>query len=152
MNSYKDLKNEVFKSVGIGERESEVVEVEDEDWDWDRWKKHFTEIDEQQRIASVLKSQLTRAVNRENYEDAAILKVAIAAATTNDTVGRVMSHLNKAIEEEHYEDAAFIRDYASAGLVGWWAGVSEDGKDPYGQIIHISAEHGRYVARSFSPR
>lgn len=36
--------------------------------------------------------------------------------------------------------------------VGWWAGVSEDGKDPYGQIIHISAEHGRYVARSYSPR
>lgn len=38
--------------------------------------------------------QLARAVNRENYEDAARLKVAIAAATTNDTVGRVMSHLN----------------------------------------------------------
>lgn len=55
VNSYKDLKNELFKSVGIGERESEVVEVEDEDWDWDRWKKHFTEIDEQQRIVSVLK-------------------------------------------------------------------------------------------------
>lgn len=38
-------------------------------------------------------TQLTRAVNRENFEDAARLKVAIAAATTNDTVGRVMTHL-----------------------------------------------------------
>lgn len=30
----------------------------------------------------------------EDYEDAARLKVAIAAAATNDTVGRVMAYLN----------------------------------------------------------
>lgn len=36
--------------------------------------------------------------------------------------------------------------------VGWWAGVSEDATDPYGRIIHISAEYGRYIARSYSPR
>lgn len=30
----------------------------------------------------------------EDYEDAARLKVALAAAATNDTVGRVMSRLN----------------------------------------------------------
>nr|GFB91680.1 protein executer 1, chloroplastic [Tanacetum cinerariifolium] len=45
----------------------------------------------------------------------------------------------------------FIRDYASAGLVGWWAGFSDDSKDPYGRIIRISAEHGRYLAKSYSP-
>lgn len=39
-------------------------------------------------------SQLIRAINREDFEDAARLKVAIAAAATNDTVGRVMSYLN----------------------------------------------------------
>ena len=39
-------------------------------------------------------SQLGRAVFTEDYEDAARLKVAIAAAATNDTVGRVMAHLN----------------------------------------------------------
>lgn len=39
-------------------------------------------------------SQLGRAVYTEDYEDAARLKVAIAAAATNDTVGRVMSHWN----------------------------------------------------------
>lgn len=39
-------------------------------------------------------SQLGHAVFIEDYEDAARLKVAIAAAATNDTVGRVMSHLN----------------------------------------------------------
>lgn len=39
-------------------------------------------------------SQLSRAISRENYEEAAKLKVAIAAATTTDIVSRVMSHLN----------------------------------------------------------
>lgn len=41
-----------------------------------------------------LQSQLDHAVKREDYDDAARLKVAIAAAATNDAVGRVMSQLN----------------------------------------------------------
>ncbi|XP_050210172.1 protein EXECUTER 1, chloroplastic [Mercurialis annua] len=125
---------------------------EEEDWDWDRWKRHFDEMDEQERILTVLKSQLSRAVNREDYGDAATLKVAIAAAATNDAVGRVMSQLNGAVAEERYQDAALLRDTAGAGLVGWWSGISEDVHDPYGLIIRITAEHGRYVARSYSPR
>ncbi|TQE05736.1 hypothetical protein C1H46_008642 [Malus baccata] len=96
-------------------------------------------------------SQLRRAVSAEDFEDAARLKVAIAAAATNDVVGRVISHLNRAIQEERYQDAAFFRDNAGAGLVGWWAGLSEDKKDPRGIIIRVTAEHGRYVARSYSP-
>ncbi|KAE8698547.1 hypothetical protein F3Y22_tig00110597pilonHSYRG00381 [Hibiscus syriacus] len=99
-------------------------------WDWDRWKRHFEQVDEQERLLSLLKSQLHEAVHREDYEDAARLKVAIAAAATNDTVGRVISNLN----------------------VGWWAGLSDDTNDPYGLIIRITAEHGRYVVRSISPR
>ncbi|GLT68556.1 hypothetical protein SLA2020_407750 [Shorea laevis] len=127
-------------------------EMEEEDWNWDRWKKHFEQVDEQERLLSVLKSQLGRAVYREDFEDAARLKVATAAAATNDTVGTVMSHLNRAVDEERFQDAAFLRDNAGTGLVGWWAGVSEDIKDPYGLIIRITAEHGRYVARWYSPR
>ncbi|KAK4476927.1 hypothetical protein RD792_016096 [Penstemon davidsonii] len=123
-----------------------------EEWDWERWKKHFAEVDEQERIVSVLKSQLASAIETEDYKDAARIKVAIAAAATNDTVGRVMSHLQKSVEEERYGDAALVRDYAGAGLVGWWAGIAEDANDPYGRIIHIRAEYGRYIARSYSPR
>lgn len=85
-------------------------------------------------------SQLGHAVQKEHFEDAARLKVAIAAAASNDTVGIVMSKLNvghftlhflllmpffwlidiliqRAIEEERYQDAAFMRDNAGAGLV-----------------------------------
>ncbi|KAA8536394.1 hypothetical protein F0562_028872 [Nyssa sinensis] len=116
LNQSKDVKD-VVKSGGVVKRESEVAD-DDEDWDWDRWRKHFSEVDEQERIVSILKSQLVHTVNREDYEDAARIKVAIAAAATSDTVGRVMSHLNRAVEEERYRDAAFIRDYAGAGLVG----------------------------------
>ncbi|XP_031275198.1 protein EXECUTER 1, chloroplastic isoform X2 [Pistacia vera] len=123
-----------------------------EDWDWERWKKHFDDVDEQERLVSILKSQLGKAVYREEYGDAARLKVAIAAAATNDTVGRVMSNLNRAVVEERFEDAAILRDKAGAGLVGWWTGISEDKHNPYGLIIHVTAEHGKYVARSYSPR
>ncbi|XP_019423479.1 PREDICTED: protein EXECUTER 1, chloroplastic-like [Lupinus angustifolius] len=134
-----------------GEPEDSGDDDENE-WDWDRWRVHFKEIDEQERIVSVLKSQLNRSVYLEDYKDAARLKVAIAAAATNDSVGRVMSHLNRAIKEERYTDAAFLRDKAGAGLVGWWSGISKDVNDPHGLIIHITPEHGRYVARSYSPR
>lgn len=41
-----------------------------------------------------LQNQLHLAVVKEDYEEAARIKVAIAAAATNDTVGRVMSQLN----------------------------------------------------------
>ncbi|XP_047980204.1 protein EXECUTER 1, chloroplastic isoform X2 [Salvia hispanica] len=124
----------------------------EEEWDWERWRKHFVEVDEQERIVSILKSQLAAAIQREDYGEAARIKVAIAAAARSDTVGRVMSHLKKSVEEERYGDAALIRDHAGAGLVGWWAGTSDDTNDPYGRIIHISAEYGRYIARSYSPR
>ncbi|XP_049404116.1 protein EXECUTER 1, chloroplastic [Solanum stenotomum] len=152
-NAMKKLDDYVnwSKGVGLDERKSEIG-VDDQEWDWERWKRHFSEVEEEERLVSVLKSQLAHAISREDYEDAARLKVAIAAAATKDIVGRVMSHVNKAIEEERYRDAVFMRDCAGTGLVGWWAGTSQDVSDPYGRIIRISAEHGRYVARSYSPR
>ncbi|KAG5226581.1 protein EXECUTER [Salix suchowensis] len=146
VKSFDSYMNPTKKGVGK-EEDGDGVE-----WDWDRWRLHFDQVDEQQRLVSLLKSQLGNAVNREDYEDAARIKVAIAAAATNDTVGRVMSQLNRALAQERYLEAAFLRDNAGAGLVGWWSGISEDVDDPYGLIIRITAEHGRYVARSYSPR
>ncbi|XP_077234126.1 uvrB/UvrC domain protein (DUF3506) [Tasmannia lanceolata] len=148
VNSYRSPLKKNLARV----EEKEEKREERGDWDWDRWRRHFEEVEDQERIVSVLKSQLGVAVHREDYEDAAKLKVAVAAAARNDTVGRAIYHLNRAVEEERYKDAAFIRDHAGAGLVGWWAGISEDSTDPYGRLIHISAEHGRYVARSYNSR
>ncbi|KAJ0247315.1 Protein EXECUTER 1 [Hirschfeldia incana] len=140
------------KEAGDGDDVVLEEQGEENDWDWERWKKHFELIDDQDRLISVLKSQLNGAVKREEYEDAARLKVAIAAAATNDAVGRVMSTFNRAVLEERYKDAVYLRDNAGAGLVGWWSGISEDVKDPFGLIVQITAEHGRYVARSYNPR
>ncbi|RRT82293.1 hypothetical protein BHE74_00012330, partial [Ensete ventricosum] len=81
-------------------------------------------------VMALFQSQLNDAIAKEAYEDAVKLKLAIAGATENDIVGTAISTMN----------------------VGWWSGFSEDGADPYGRIIHISAEYGRYVARSYSPR
>ncbi|KAB2047541.1 hypothetical protein ES319_A13G053300v1 [Gossypium barbadense] len=152
LDSYLNpFRKHLAESDGVSENQRRRRE-EEGDWDWDRWQKHFEQVDEQERLLSLLKAQLYEAVCKEDYEDAAKLKVAIAAASTNDTVGRTMSYLNKAVVEERFEDAAFLRDTAGTGLVGWWAGLSDDTKDPHGLIIRITAEHGRYVARSFSPR
>lgn len=41
-----------------GEQGSENVEKIDDDWDWDRWKKHFEQVDDQDRLLSVLKVPL----------------------------------------------------------------------------------------------
>jgi hypothetical protein len=60
--------------------------------------------------------------------------------------------MQSAIEEERYMDATYIRDHAGAGLLGWWSGISGNLSDPYGLIIRISAEHGRYVAKSYDTR
>lgn len=132
--------------------DKEDGDVHDDDWDWNRWRQHFDQVDDQERLLIILKSQLRHAVYVEDYEEAAKLKVAIAAAANNDSVGKVITLLKRAIKEERYNDAAFLRDKAGAGLVGWWAGISKDVNDPHGLIIRITPEHGRYVARSYSPR
>uniref|UniRef100_A0A7N0TVY9 Uncharacterized protein n=1 Tax=Kalanchoe fedtschenkoi TaxID=63787 RepID=A0A7N0TVY9_KALFE len=153
LNSYRNRSEVERGGDWAAQIETRLAADEDEmGWDWERWKKHFVDVDSQQRIVSILKSQLEAAVSGEEFVDAARLKVAIAAASTSDTVGKVIALLERAIAEEKYNEAAFMRDYAGAGLVGWWNGVSEDASDPYGRIIRITAEHGRYVATSYNAR
>ncbi|KAL7204661.1 hypothetical protein ACSBR2_017698 [Camellia fascicularis] len=65
MNSYRNQSKGVVKSVDVFDRGSEVVD--DEDWDWDRWRKHFSEVDEQERIVSILKSGVHHALNPDPY-------------------------------------------------------------------------------------
>ncbi|KAJ0967080.1 hypothetical protein J5N97_023997 [Dioscorea zingiberensis] len=153
VNSYR---NSAPKDRIDGDSEEAVAKEEEEEemveWDWERWEKHFAEVEEQEGLVAALKSQLRVAVAREDYEEAAKLKAAIMATAKKDTVGTAISELNRAIKEERYGDAAFFRDYAGCGLEGWWAGSSTNAAEPSGRIIHISAEHGRYVARSYTSR
>ncbi|XP_050900656.1 protein EXECUTER 1, chloroplastic [Lathyrus oleraceus] len=114
MKQFESYFNALMKGRTADEDRSDV---NDEDWDWNQWRQHFDEVDDQERIVIILKSQLRHAVYVEDYEEASRLQVAIAAASNNDSVGKVISLLKRAIKEERYHDAAFLRDKAGAGLV-----------------------------------
>ncbi|KAF3327970.1 protein EXECUTER 1 [Carex littledalei] len=147
LKSKENLKSEENKV--FPEREEKKEEHE---WSWERWKQHIGETEENERLLQALKLQLKSAVAIEDFNSAERLKQAISIARKYDFVGRAISDLNRAIVEERYGDATDIRDHAGAGLIGWWAGLSENASDPYGLIVRITAEYGRYVAKSYSSR
>ncbi|KAJ7536206.1 hypothetical protein O6H91_12G059900 [Diphasiastrum complanatum] len=118
----------------------------------DRWQEVFADADEQENLASVLRFQLEEAVENEDFQEAARLKLAVSAVDAKNTVTEAFNKLKKALDEERYSDAARLRDEAGAGLVGWWSGISEGGSDPFGQIINVSPAQGRLVARSYTAR
>ncbi|KAJ7536208.1 hypothetical protein O6H91_12G059900 [Diphasiastrum complanatum] len=141
----------------------------------DRWQEVFADADEQENLASVLRDfhpwkvrhgvgvlyvkkranehfQLEEAVENEDFQEAARLKLAVSAVDAKNTVTEAFNKLKKALDEERYSDAARLRDEAGAGLVGWWSGISEGGSDPFGQIINVSPAQGRLVARSYTAR
>ncbi|XP_034679756.1 protein EXECUTER 2, chloroplastic-like [Vitis riparia] len=125
-------------------------------WDWNQWSRHFSEIEQVESFASVLKFQLEGAIEREDFEDAAKLKMVIAEAIdyysktmSMDNIAEIMSRLKNAINEEHYHDTS---RHTRSGLAGWWVGCSADADDPFDKLVHITPCMGRFFGRSYSPR
>ncbi|CAI7842736.1 unnamed protein product, partial [Closterium sp. NIES-53] len=140
------------ESVGL---RGEEVEGDDASGEtaWQRWERVFGEVEEREAMLTSLQFQLDDLVGDEDFTAAAKLQAAIRALEEQDAMAAVFTELKAAVAEERYSDAKHLRDDAGAGLVGWWAGLDESGSaDPFGRLVHVSQQHGKLLAKSYTAK
>lgn len=137
-------------STGISPSPSGAAEVpqtlEPGSWEW--WGAYFSTMDDTVRELDGIYEEMVAAVDEEDYAKAAALREHKARLERMDAVSTVLDDLNTALEEERYSDASTLRDAGGAGFMGWWVGRMES--DPYGHLLYISPDFGRYVAHAYS--
>ena len=123
-----------------------IAEIERGSWEW--WSAYFNAMDDTVRELDGVDEELHVAVQEEDYEKAAALRVHQKRLEASDCVTRVLEDLKLAVKEERYGDAAQLRDVGGVGMLGWWAGRGEG--DPHGHVVNVSADFGRYVAHAYT--
>ncbi|GAB4812968.1 hypothetical protein N2152v2_000014 [Parachlorella kessleri] len=117
---------------------------------WEDWKQFIDGLDMTLSDILTLQSELSDAVRLEDYRQAAQIKARLEELAKQDIVGEVVEGMDKALEEERYAEAAMLRDAGGVGLLGWWAGRSEE--DSTGHVVRVTPEFGRYVATAYTAR
>ena len=130
---------------------------------WRGWESFFSEVDASEAACASMQRDLDAAVADERYADAGgILEHLRQTRGKTDFVGRIEEEMRAALREERYADARLLRDEGGQALKGWWAGSAADGdaghagpsarshaEFPHGHLVHVSAQHGRYVAKAY---
>jgi len=128
---------------------TEVVDevlINPDSWEW--WTAYFNSMDDTVRELDTIDEELKMAVEEEDYSKAVALRAHQARLESADSVNKILEDMNTALKEERYADAAVLRDAGGAGIRGWWVGSVEG--DPFGHVMHVTTDFGRYVGIAYS--
>jgi len=149
-----DITNGTVDPQGLGSGGNDTNETDETDDDWPHWLAIIDKAETEGEILDALEGQLKNAIATQDFTEAASLKRTIKHLRQADPVAKIETGYKTAVANEDYNKAASFRD-KGAGLVGWWNGRGFTEEEPggqYGVMMRITAEHGRYVGRSFSAR
>lgn len=135
----------------VGEPRPRVAASAADEMAWDDWSQFFDEMDEAASRVNLLDDQLQAAVAAEDYAEAAMLKRELDQLLAKDSVANILKELEVALGSEEYSRASQLRDEGGAGLLGWWCGRGTE-DDPYGHLLHVTSDFGRYVGTAYQAK